>query len=817
MTLVEAVAASTQRYYDFLSEHRAGENKHHITEIKLAGETLLLLENEAWLEYRGKLASHLNIPSDSSATLTLNHAPDHEVEIRIREYDRRTGEVQFATKGELVGTDGIIRIDFKWLVKRCLDWYQQRGTSLFTAEEIPAPESPEVLNINEDNLSEKQRSAIQILLSSSLSYIWGPPGTGKTKSVLAKAVSHCVSEGERVLVLASTNLAVDNALDAVLEEGIGSDRVTRIGLPSKAFVEKHPECCEERAFQQEIRQTQSQIKILEDQIARMEQQKELSAEIQRNEEVFQLSIGRRDKAREQLAGIVAALNDARENCAALQEELSSAEQQSEETDELLGRIDFAGLLHDVSLLEAEQVTALKQISETEQELNGLGFFVRAFTGKKRDLLASLTGLRVHLNSIEETLTGKRKKRDEAQPLVTGLESKKVSLSDAIAADKNRMELLQHELDNLKKEKETLDLEINGLNAKIRLAEAGIATAKQQLNSDGQDYLPEQADELIAEWQQGIKVLTDALRQFQQDLSQKSVLGMTLDGFIGLSLQVRLAIDRVFVDEAPYAPLAKVLPLLSLHCPIGMLGDHKQLPPVCEVQNDPVIRAYWAKPAVFLEDAFSLTDNYGELEKLTRPQFRLTKRCVLTDSYRFGPALASLLDRHIYKGIGLAGLGRADTFVKCVHCEPFDSRGREQRQNPAEADSIMSALSEWWQRAQLQSEISSVGILTPYKNQTKLLRKKLYEGFSGSQLLDYVEVWNTHQAQGREWEYVFFSASDTCNLHGNNPYFSDTASPEGKAIVNTTVSRAKRQLVIFADVDCWRWRGPSLLTELAQGS
>lgn len=815
MTLVEAVAASTQRYYDFLTEHRAGESNYHITEIKLAGEALLLLENETCWEYHGKLASHLNIPSDSSATLTLNHAPDHEVEIRIREYDRRTGEVQFATKTELAGTEGIVRIDFKWLVKRCLDWYQQRGTSLFTVEEIPVPDSPDVLNVNESNLSEKQRNAIQILLSSSLSYIWGPPGTGKTKSVLAKAVSHCVSEGERVLVLASTNLAVDNALDAVLEEGIGSDRVARIGLPSKAFIEKHPECCEERAFQQEIRQTQSQIKILEDQIDRMEQQKELSAEIQRNEEVLQLSVGRRDKAREQLAGIVAALNDARENCAALQEELSSAEQQSEETDELLGRIDFAGLLHDVSLLEAEQVTALKQISETEQELNGLGFFVRAFTGKKRDLLASLTGLRVHLNSIEETLTGKRKKRDEAQPLVTGLESKKVSLSDAIAADKNRMELLQHELDNLKKEKETLDLEINGLNAKIRLAEAGIATAKQQLNSDGQDYLPEQADELIAEWQQGIKVLTDALRQFQQDLSQKSVLGMTLDGFIGLSLQVRLEIDRVFVDEAPYAPLAKVLPLLSLHRPIGMLGDHKQLSPVCEVENDPVICAYWAKPAVFLEDAFVLTDHYKELKKLKRPQFRFTKRCILTDSYRFGPSLAALLDRHIYN-MGLTGLSDDDTSVACVHCAPFDVPGRLNWQNPAEADSVVEALKGWWETAKIQPEVPSMGILTPYKNQAKLLRKKLRASFRGSGLLDYVEVWNTHQSQGREWDYVFFSASDTNNLPNNGPFLADTARTKGKPVVNTTISRAKRHLVIFADVDCWKGRGPSLLTELAQG-
>lgn len=86
--------------------------------------------------------------------------------------------------------------------------------------------------------------------------------------------------------------------------------------------------------------------------------------------------------------------------------------------------------------------------------------------------------------------------------------------------------------------------------------------------------------------------------------------MTLDIFIGLtSSDMSVNVDRVFIDEAPYAPLAKVLPCLSLQCPIVMLGDHLQLPPICECENDEVIQSFWAKSALFLEDSFRFGRDY----------------------------------------------------------------------------------------------------------------------------------------------------------------------------------------------------------------
>jgi ATP-dependent RNA/DNA helicase IGHMBP2 len=118
--------------------------------------------------------------------------------------------------------------------------------------------------------------------------------------------------------------------------------------------------------------------------------------------------------------------------------------------------------------------------------------------------------------------------------------------------------------------------------------------------------------------------------------------------------------------------------------------------------------------------------------------------------------------------------------------------------------------------QQESSLPTIAILTPYKNQVRLIRDRLRKRFGDAEISDHVEVWNTHQAQGREWDWVLFSVSDTANLKGNMPYFSDSKNRTGRAVLNTTISRAKQHLRIFLDSAYWEHRKPeSLLTELAR--
>ncbi len=90
-----------------------------------------------------------------------------------------------------------------------------------------------------DEANEFQGQAIEAAASREITYIWGPPGTGKT-TTLAYVAQALVERGLRVLVTASTNVAVDNAVlriaDLIDQEGA----VLRFGTPQVAALRDNP-------------------------------------------------------------------------------------------------------------------------------------------------------------------------------------------------------------------------------------------------------------------------------------------------------------------------------------------------------------------------------------------------------------------------------------------------------------------------------------------------------------------------------------------------------------------------------------------------
>ncbi|MFP4187881.1 MAG: AAA domain-containing protein [Halobacteriales archaeon] len=77
-----------------------------------------------------------------------------------------------------------------------------------------------------DNNGSQDRAVARAVAAHDFSLIQGPPGTGKTHTV-ARLVRALVERGERVLLSAFTNRAVDNALEALLEQGF--DDFVRLG------------------------------------------------------------------------------------------------------------------------------------------------------------------------------------------------------------------------------------------------------------------------------------------------------------------------------------------------------------------------------------------------------------------------------------------------------------------------------------------------------------------------------------------------------------------------------------------------------------
>lgn len=71
--------------------------------------------------------------------------------------------------------------------------------------------------IYEEEFNDKQKIATYIALNNKISFIWGPPGTGKTKT-LGTIAYNLIKNKKRVLFTSNTNRAVDNGLLAVIKQ-----------------------------------------------------------------------------------------------------------------------------------------------------------------------------------------------------------------------------------------------------------------------------------------------------------------------------------------------------------------------------------------------------------------------------------------------------------------------------------------------------------------------------------------------------------------------------------------------------------------------
>ena len=277
-------------------------------------------------------------------------------------------------------------------------------------------------------------------------------------------------------------------------------------------------------------------------------------------------------------------------------------------------------------------------------------------------------------------------------------------------------------------------------------------------------------------------------------------------------RTELDVDHIFLDEAGYSNLPQAMSLFTNGVPVTMLGDHMQLPPVCEM-DDELLRdgamrgrslrdAYlWGMSAIHAGSMFGNDEDGMRRVFLdsVEPSFDRMVRSDLTASRRFGTNLAEVLDRFVYRN-GLKGMDGRDLEILVVDCVCDE---RKERENTVEADAIRSYLRGW------SPDVGDVAVLTPYNGQVRLLRRVLPRRFRDS-------VMTVHGSQGREWDTVLLSVADGRVDSRDVPLrFTSSHTDIGCRLMNTAVSRAKRRLVVFCDVEFWMKTDDELLKGLVE--
>src|ERR1043165_6125465 len=81
------------------------------------------------------------------------------------------------------------------------------------------------INFKNHRLNESQQQAVKaILQNKQITIVHGPPGTGKT-TTLIEAIIQLIKNGEKVLVSAPSNTAVDNIAKGLIQQGVNVLRV----------------------------------------------------------------------------------------------------------------------------------------------------------------------------------------------------------------------------------------------------------------------------------------------------------------------------------------------------------------------------------------------------------------------------------------------------------------------------------------------------------------------------------------------------------------------------------------------------------------
>lgn len=97
------------------------------------------------------------------------------------------------------------------------------------------------IDYRNSDIAKGQETAVRMSLEQPITFVWGPPGTGKTQTLAKIAWAH-IDKGERVLMLSYSNVSVDGAILRVtsLKNDVFPGQLVRYGFPKDKRISEHP-------------------------------------------------------------------------------------------------------------------------------------------------------------------------------------------------------------------------------------------------------------------------------------------------------------------------------------------------------------------------------------------------------------------------------------------------------------------------------------------------------------------------------------------------------------------------------------------------
>ncbi|WP_059173550.1 AAA domain-containing protein [Bacillus sp. FJAT-27445] len=216
-------------FYDRFSEAASSQVKgvsysfRATIEDKYAYNDLAISAEPFPLSYEGLIVGKVIRSDENETVLSFAHSVDYG-KIPERGYllvvpNNTTYRVQKRTIQELIDGQSVNEKLLNYLVHKEFEGYQ----------------APTAVARQGGTLLPKQGEAVEkAVATNDFMLVQGPPGTGKT-TIIVEMVRRLIEKGERVLISSKNNLAVDNVLEQLIDDGIDC---VRIGREEKVKVAK---------------------------------------------------------------------------------------------------------------------------------------------------------------------------------------------------------------------------------------------------------------------------------------------------------------------------------------------------------------------------------------------------------------------------------------------------------------------------------------------------------------------------------------------------------------------------------------------------
>ncbi len=698
--------------------------------------------------------------------------------------------------------------------------------------------------------------------------VWGPPGTGKT-TVLARAIDDLLARGKRILLVSATNIAVDNALSAVIQmRRPPPGELVRVGAPALAQIAQDDRVALPRLVQARLRTLTERRDEVGRQLLELATSPEARrlAELDRRLDGFDAAGYRaaytrvqRDRHVEALTADLSraehrygdaeqardsrrsAYRDAASELAAIstaRAELASASQLRAESD----RLDALAAAAAGEVLSAEQ-RLRKARQERETVPGGSPRTWLQYRAERSRLDKAVSAQQADLASVVAARDEARRLAEQhrmlATPLIaaheqaaTPVTSEEVARREkAVGAARNAVgeadEVLRLSGQKVARIRAALDEAIAnpGATEEDRTTVDDADRAGLPLLAAERDRLAQKAAPLLTHRQtleqHYEKLLTDIDRARAGAeptiISQARLVAATLTRFRLDATVYGTPYDAVFVDEAAAAQLPEVLlAATKARQTVVLLGDFCQLGPV---RDEKKIHSAGPHARWLLRNCFDLVGVTTPADALAR------EGCVtLRITRRFGPHVVTLANRIAYGGLLTAPPADRPPSVDDPQIVLLDTDGLGDlgRVRVPAADG-----GRWWLAGSVLSRAlaehhreqgESVGIITPYRAQSLATIDHLDDlGSLGGD--PPVEGGTAHTFQGREFDIVVADLVEDGEVPGWSAKASMRSASSfernGARLINVVVTRARHRVYLLTSGHAVRSAHPdSTFSQLA---